>query len=136
MNYSSRVLVNVCLIVSFCALAFAQTQPHKGSADIPFEFYVGSEKLPAGRYSIELVSPSYAMLRSQDGKKELALYFVQVGEPPKEPEMKLVFATRDQKHLLAEAWGWFGKAQYTGFDTKAGDQMQSVLIKPSQKAGN
>lgn len=130
MRYVScrRLVLLGCLAATLCVLGIAQEKPRSGTIRIPYEFYVGPDKLPAGQYSIELISPSYAMLRSEDGKKQEDLYFMQIGEPAKNPEAKMVFATRNGKHLLAEVWGWFGGAQYTDFNAQPKDQMQSIPI--------
>lgn len=130
MSYIStrRFALLGCIAATLCVVGLAQEQPRKGTVKIPFEFYVGPDKLPAGQYSIELISPTYAMLRSQDGKKQEDLYFMQIGEPAKNPEPKMVFATRDGRHLLAEVWGWFGGAQYTDFTAQPKDQVQSIPI--------
>ena len=90
MSYIStrRFALLGCIAAALCVVGLAQEQPRKGTVKIPFEFYVGPDKLPAGQYSIELISPTYAMLRSQDGKKQEDLVFHANGEPAKNPSRK------------------------------------------------
>ncbi len=128
-----KALCLTCFITLLTLSAVAQDQPHRGTLTIPFDFYVGPTQMPAGSYEIEMISPSYVMLRSKDGKNQQSIYFMQVGQPTKNAKGKLVFATRAGKHYLAEAWGWFGKSQYTGFTPQPADTMVSVSVDTSQK---
>ena len=78
----------------------------------------------------KLVSPSYGMIRSMDGKKEQTLYFEQTGEPVKNP--RVIFAKRSNTYFFNAVWAWFGKMQFTGFTPRPDDETQEVPITPIQ----
>ena len=40
------------------------------TASIPFDFWIGPEKMPAGQYVLEMIVPSVGVIRSADGKVE------------------------------------------------------------------
>ena len=66
-----------CLIVFLCSVMVAQDHPSRGTMDVPFDFYVAGNNLPAGEYTLEIVVPTYVTLRSKDGKRQQDLYFMQ-----------------------------------------------------------
>ena len=115
-----------------CA-AFAQEPPRTGTADIPFDFYIAGNKLPAGQYTLNIIAPTYVLLRSKDGKTQQDLYFLQTASPGKNPPSKIVFALRDGKYYLAEVWSYLGKAQLTSFTSRPGDQSKDVPLIPVEK---
>jgi hypothetical protein len=85
-------------------LLAAQSQPTRGTIDVPFDFYISGEKLPAGQYTLDRIIPTYVMLRSKDGKVQQDLYFIQTAVPVKNPPLKVIFALRDGKYYFAEVW--------------------------------
>jgi hypothetical protein len=123
-----------CLIVSLSGLLVGQDQhPRSATANIPFDFYISGNKLPAGQYSLDLVVPSYALLQSSDGKVRQDLYFLQIAAAGKNPPSKIVFAQRDSNYYFCEVWSWLGRAQLTSFTSKDGDQTKDVPLKPTEK---
>ncbi len=114
-----------------CA-ALAQ-QPRTATVDIPFDFYIAGNKLPAGQYSLNIIAPTYVLLRSQDGKTQQDLYFLQTASPGKNPPSKVVFALRDGKYYFAEVWSYLGKAQLTSFTSRPGDQIKDVPLVAVEK---
>jgi hypothetical protein len=110
-----------------------QQHPSSATANIPFEFYISGNKLPAGQYVLDIIAPTYVLLHSSDGKQRQDLYFMQVASPTKTPPSKIVFASRDGKYYFAEVWGWFGKSQLTSFTPKDGDQKKDVPLKTAEK---
>ena len=129
----SAYLAVGCLMVFLALFASAQDRPSKGTIDVPFDFYIAGTKLPAGQYSLDLIAPTYVMLRSQDGKVQQTLYFLQSAVPGKNPPSKVAFAKRDGKYYFAEVWTWRGKAQLTSFSSQPGDVMKDIPLKPIEK---
>jgi hypothetical protein len=127
------VFAACCLTLLFSGLAIAQDHPRRGTVDVPFDFYISGNKLPAGQYTLDVIAPTYLMLRSQDGKVQQDLYFMQTATPGKNPISQVVFAQRDGKYYFAEVWSWFGKAQLTSFTPKAGDQTKDVPLRVTEK---
>ena len=124
-----RVATGCCLLLALSAIGFGQSQPHTGKINVAFEFDVGGTKFPAGEYVLELVSPSYGMIRSSDGKTQQTLYFMQTGEPEKNP--KAAFVVRNQKYFFSGVSAWFGKMQYTGFNPRPEDKTREIPITPT-----
>jgi hypothetical protein len=135
MNYS-RALRCLCfavtLIMILLGLLAAQNQPTRGTIDVPFDFYISGEKLPAGQYTLDRVAPTYLMLRSKDGKVEQDLYFIQTAASVKNPPLKVIFALRDGKYYFAEVWSWYGKSQLNSFTPSASDQAKDVPLKAAE----
>jgi hypothetical protein len=120
---------NCCLIVLLCGLASAQDHPVRGSIDVPFDFYISGNKLPAGPYSLDVIAPTYVMLRSPDGKVQQDLYFVQMAPVDKNQPFKVIFALRDGKYYFSGVWSSYGKSQLTSFTPKETDQTKDVPLK-------
>ncbi len=132
----SRALRCLCfavtLVMVLSGLLAAQNQPTRGTVDVPFDFYISGEKLPAGQYTLDRIVPSYAMLRSKDGKVQQDLYFIQTASPVKNPSLKVIFALRDGEYYFAEVWNWYGKFQLSSFTPRASDQAKDVPLKAAQ----
>lgn len=132
-----RLPVLICVVAAVFVLtshpALSQTPPQKAMANIPFDFYISGVKMPAGSYAVELIAPTYALLRSQDGKSEQDLYFLQSAPPSKGLPSKLLFALRDGKYYLAGIWSAYGKSQLSSFSSRPGDQTKDVPLKAVEK---
>lgn len=87
------------------------------TASIPFEFWIGPEKMPAGDYILQTVVPSVAIIRSADGKLERELFMVDIGAPVSANESKLIFVVRNGKYMLWELWSVYGKRRLSAEDT-------------------
>ncbi len=92
----SRALEDVCasrsrLIMVLPGLLAAQSPPTRATIDVPFDFYISGNKLPAGQYSLDRIIPTYGMLRSKDGKVQQDLYFIQTAVSRKRnPPLKVI----------------------------------------------
>ncbi len=136
-RWLTRSFVFLCSLTLIACLTAAaqttQTPARNGRADIPFEFYVGGNKLPAGAYTFDLIAPTYVMMRSQDGKLQQDLYFLQESAATKNMPSKIVFVVRDGKYYFSEVWSLYGKSQLTTFSSKAGDQTKDVALQYVEK---
>ena len=132
----SRALRCLCfaviLIMVLPGLLAAQSQPTRGTIDVPFDFYISGEKLLAGQYTLDRIVASYVMLRSKDGKVERDLYFIQTRVTGKNPPLKVIFALRDGKYYFAEVWSWYGKSQLSSFTPSASDEAKDVPLKAAE----
>lgn len=129
-----RTCIVSCFLIAFgCCLAQAQRPLRSGTADIPFDFYIAGNKLAAGHYTLELIAPTYVTIRSQDGKVQQDLYFLQSAVATKGMPTQLVFAIRDGKYYFAEIWSSLGKSQLTSFAAKPGDQTKDVPLTITEK---
>ena len=132
----SRALRCLCfaaaLIFVLPGLLAAQSQPTRGTIDVPFDFYISGEKFPAGQYTLDRIVPAYGMLRSKDGKVQQDLYFIQTAVPAKNPPLKVIFALRDGKYYFAEIWSWYGESRLSSFTPSASDQAKDVPLKAAK----
>ena len=83
------------------------------AASIPFEFWIGTEKMPAGQYVLEIIVPSIAILRTDDGKAQQELFTLSIGGPVTQKESRLIFVLRNEKLTLSEIWCVEGKRRLT-----------------------
>ena len=105
-----------------------------GHATIPFEFWLGGDRLPAGNYQIEVIeATAYVLFRSTDGKIVDGAYTLALDEDPvKESDAKLVFRIQDGRRYLYEGWGPYGKRVVTvesGRPAPSGDNRAEVPIR-------
>ena len=127
------VCLTIVLVMSASALLCAQSRPTRGIIDVPFDFYISGNKFPAGQYTLEAIAPTYALLRSKDGKSQQDLYFLQIAIASKDTPAKVIFALRDGKYYFSQVWSWFGKAQLSSFTPRATDQTKDVPLKAVEK---
>lgn len=76
-------------------------------ANIPFDFVVGKQTLPAGEYRIERVSSNRLeplMIRSTDGHASTIVLTMAVLANDWQSESKLVFNRYGDKYFLSEIW--------------------------------
>jgi hypothetical protein len=132
-RWLSRTLVFTGLLTMTCCSVLAQDGPRSGTADIPFDFYIAGNKLPAGHYALDVIAPTYVTIRSQDGKVQQDLYFLQSSVPTKNMPTQIVFVARDNKYYFSEVWSWYGKSQLTSFNAKAGEKTRAVPLKAVEK---
>jgi hypothetical protein len=118
------MLLKKACFAAFCALlllsAVSAQQQKLAHATIPFEFWIGGQRLPAGDYIVEHVqSTSYFVVRSTDGKYIGQAYSIPADYiPAKDNEYKLVFRVEEDKHYLYGGWGPFGKRVVTVESTR------------------
>jgi hypothetical protein len=101
----------------------------RAKASIPFEFWIGPEKLPAGDYTLQVVVPSVAIIRSADGKLEQELYMVNIGASVPANDSKLIFAVRNGRYMLWELWSINGKRRLSAVgpaEVREGDMTRVV----------
>src|SRR2546421_915330 len=132
-----RIVATLSLFVlCACVCAQAQTRNNPLKANIPFDFQIGRQTLPAGDYTISLVFPDSnlrtIMLKSNDGHTTKIVQMLAV-EAPQVPETgRLVFNRYGADHFLAQVWT---PADSTGLAVRrshAEREMQIGGIKPQQ----
>ncbi|MFN0087165.1 MAG: hypothetical protein ACKVX9_17385 [Blastocatellia bacterium] len=74
-------------------------------AEIPFDFNVGSKRLPKGEYIIETLNDAGGVLLIRHVKKGKAVNFTVVrGKMIEKPKSKLVFHRYGDQYFLARVW--------------------------------
>ena len=103
--------------------------PMTAMASIPFEFWIGSEKMPAGQYVLEIIVPSVAMLRRDDGKVQQELFTLDIGGPVAQKESRLIFVMQNDKFMLSEIWCVEGKRRLTSQNVlSSSDRAQAKVV--------
>jgi len=99
------------------------------AASIPFEFWIGTEKMPAGQYVLEIIVPSVAILRTDDGKAQQEIFTLGIGGPVTQKDSRLIFELRNEKLMLSEIWCVEGKRRLTSQTApSAGDDVQTRVV--------
>ena len=105
-------MLAVAGVLAFSAAAQAETLQVR----VPFEFLVGSQKMPAGVYRIERdqsMPSSIVFIQGQHGNR--AQLFVQttplIGASPATDKPSLVFVTDETAKRLVQVWEGSGSGQ-------------------------
>lgn len=99
----------LCLTVllTFAAVAAARAQSSTIRADIPFDFNIAGETLPAGTYIIGRLSPGAAetlLIRNRAGKASAIQFTSPVQASVAPAQAKLIFHRYGNSYFLAEVW--------------------------------
>jgi hypothetical protein len=99
----SALAFAVCLAMLLSTPASAVT--FRIRAEIPFDFQVGSKKLPKGEYIIESLNDAGGVLLIRHAKKGKAVNFTVVrGKMMEKPKSKLIFHRYNDQYFLARVW--------------------------------
>lgn len=99
----------VALIVAIAlatAVASANAQSsNKVAADVPFEFVVGNQTMPAGKYTVnESATTNALIIQSADTKSSAARLTNSIEPLRNKTQARLVFHRYGQRYFLAEVW--------------------------------
>ena len=95
------------LVASMAVAAQAQTSGRTQlTANIPFNFSVGNQSLPAGEYTIAQINPGSSnvvlQLRSREGNSAMVQMTSVIGKA--QSNAKLIFHRYGNKYFFAQAW--------------------------------
>jgi hypothetical protein len=83
-------------------------------ARIPFEFWIGSSRLPAGNYSLDCILATEVIFRNMQAKTAMETAFLlPTGDEVASNHYKLVFTLHNGQHYLQEVWNSNGRAILT-----------------------
>jgi hypothetical protein len=113
-----EILTPLCLVLFLSATwvsAQQEQQAKVAEANIPFQFWIGDSRLPAGNYQIQHIeAASVVLFRSQDGNTVQNTYMLPLDDSSVKPdEAKLVFRVQNGSYYLYEFWGIYGKRVVT-----------------------
>ena len=96
------------VLLTMAAFATAQAQTTNSfTANIPFDFHVGGDRFPAGKYMVRCLNPSsdvkVLQLRKSDGESSVMLHTNSVVGRMNQ-KAKLVFSRYGNQYYLAQAW--------------------------------
>jgi hypothetical protein len=72
--------------------------------DVPFEFRVGGQSLPAGEYTVVTKSPTMVVIRSKDGQRSAVSMTNVVQANQISVDGKLVFNRYGEFYFLSQVW--------------------------------
>ena len=107
-NQLSRLTTILALTLMGGALLVAQN-PAKNVAEVPFDFQIKDQTLPAGMYSVSQTSPTGMLQIRNEGTGEAILTLAPIREEGKSSVGKLVFRCYGDRYFLA--WVWFADGQ-------------------------
>ena len=101
-------LLAAMMIIAASVSANAQSLNYRLTANIPFDFSVGGEKLPAGKYWINRAQQSngdtVVQIRSTDLHSNLVRFTIPVLASVPAKNSSLVFRRYGEEYFLAEIW--------------------------------
>ena len=121
MRKQAYTLIATIILAGFVAMSSAQAQSLSTGrlvANIPFEFNVGSQTLPAGEYTVRNIAQASAnqvlQLRSRDGKVNAIVQTRGVISGIQDSS-RLVFQRSGDRYYFAQAWM---KGEANGLETR------------------
>jgi hypothetical protein len=104
-NRVGRVFASLLLSVLMLGSAlYAQNAERVIKANIPFDFVVGNEIFPAGRYSVALVGPVMLELRDSRGRALINVLTQSVQTLATSDRPKLRFDNEGGQNVLTQVW--------------------------------
>jgi len=99
---SNLVRVSI-LVLGAAGAAFAQT-PHTVRADIPFDFAVAGETMPAGHYEIDTRSAAMIVVRGANSGRTAIVNTADARTLDRQQEARLVFHRYGDQYFLHQVW--------------------------------
>lgn len=106
MTKISRIATMLVLLISCAAVSAMAQDRARVTADVPFEFSVGSKTMPAGKYTIGNLSPSspLMLIRGVDRKAVICVHSQSATSLKESNRTKLVFRRYGSQYFLAQIW--------------------------------
>ena len=103
-GFTMLMLILTLALATAVVSANAQTS-NRLVADVPFEFAVGGESMPSGKYTLNSASSDgrVILIRSADAKNS-AIRLTNAIESKTRTNSRLVFHRYGQRYFLAEVW--------------------------------
>jgi hypothetical protein len=103
--YSTFAMMGLFLMLAFVSVS-AQSRG-KIEINVPFDFSLGNQTLPAGAYSVKQLSQNSMLVESADGQTRVLAQTpgrIQIDANEKAPQEKLVFHQYGKQYFLAQVW--------------------------------
>jgi hypothetical protein len=100
------LVIMVAFISALASSVSAQTPSHNINANIPFEFNVGDQTLPAGQYKVGRVSIDATMMAAINRNIAVGAHSptIPVKNSMRKNQSTLVFRRYGSRYFLAEIW--------------------------------
>ena len=131
------MLLGIMTLAMVTAVA-SKGQSQTSKANIPFEFVVGDQSLPAGLYTVRAITDGGETLRIRGVEAKASAVRLTTPANGKASNAKLVFHRYGQRYFLAEVWS----TNTDGRELMASRQERAIQkemsriasIKPAQRA--
>jgi hypothetical protein len=101
----TMLLLVVALALAAAAVSAKAQSTGKVVANVPFEFSVGYKIMPAGEYSVQVITTSNGlMIQSADGKNSAVRLADLTDRAKAKSPARLVFHRYGERYFLAEVW--------------------------------
>ena len=111
---TNYILFTACLATVFLATwGNAQQRTTAASVSVPFDFWIGNKKFPAGDYTLDSSIPTFISIRSKMGSINEQVPTILYGDAVDKKDARLVFVSRNGRYYLMELWGVLGKRTVT-----------------------
>ena len=104
MKRIASTLTELSLAVLFFVVSAHAESGQRITANIPFEFTVGSISLPAGQYEFIRTDDDIYQVRDADGRSLFALASASIQANGVPEKSTLKFAAVDGRHVLVQIW--------------------------------
>lgn len=97
--------INLFIVIGFMFCAAASARAQNVRAQIPFDFYVNNQKLPAGDYSISRVSElnsDLLQVRKRDGTAQSLIAVMRTDTPLGSKQNVLVFNRYGDRYFFSQ----------------------------------
>ena len=104
MKYLRTMITTVLLLAAGSVAVKAQERPIL-TATVPFAFTLESTDLPAGTYTVSILSPfNMIKMQSADGRKVAWIGVIPSMKSEESKQVKLVFHRFGNEYFLAQVW--------------------------------
>ena len=103
----NRTVVLLLAFIALVANSIAAQSSHRFKVDVPFEFVLNGQTLPAGEYVIERTNaarPDIVTLKKKDRDFVRMVITQRVEKDEPSPTSSLIFITRNGTHYLFQVW--------------------------------
>lgn len=103
----NRTVVLLLAFIALVANSVAAQSSHRFKVDVPFEFVLNGQTLPAGEYVIERTDatrPDIVTLKKKEGGFVRMIITQRVEKDEPSPVSSLIFIRRNGTHYLFQVW--------------------------------
>src|SRR5882724_1802962 len=104
----SKKISWMVVAISLCAVLAGSSVYAQSSTvlkmDVPFEFRVGGQSLPAGEYTVVPKSPTIVVIQSKDGRRSAVAQSNAVQSNHSSADGKLIFNRYGEYRFLSQIW--------------------------------
>ena len=101
----TTMMLLLAALVLVTAVASANAQTARATANVPFEFVVGSKTLPAAQYTIsDMSGPQVVKISARKENASLFATTIPLSRNASDDKGKLVFHRYGNRYFLAEIW--------------------------------